>query len=116
MKNHLYGARFKSWTGGNGLAANITWRNIVLQHVKFPVRFISARLADYTGLTLPTVDLRHPKLLGSRGEFYLLYWSGVSIPETMSPLQKGPKPNTTSTTSTHLENILFDNFSGDIDE
>lgn len=73
MKNHLYGARFKSWTGGNGLAANITWRNIVLQHVKFPVRFISTHLADYTGLTLSTVDLCYSKLLGSRSELYFLY-------------------------------------------
>ena len=29
MDNCLYAARFKSWTGGNGLARNITWRNIV---------------------------------------------------------------------------------------
>lgn len=76
MKNHLYGARFKSWTGGNGLAANITWRNIVLQHVKFPI-YVTQN-----------------------------YWDQG----------KGPKPNSTSTTSTHLQNILFDNFSGDIDD
>ncbi|KAG8971902.1 hypothetical protein FRC05_010571 [Tulasnella sp. 425] len=76
MKNHLYGARFKSWTGGNGLASNITWRNIVLQHVKFPI-YVTQN-----------------------------YWDQG----------KGPKPNSTSTNSTHLQNILFDNFSGDIDD
>ncbi|KAG8981462.1 hypothetical protein FRB90_007243, partial [Tulasnella sp. 427] len=76
MKNHLYGARFKSWTGGQGLASNITWRNIVLQHVKFPI-YVTQN-----------------------------YWDQG----------KGPKPNSTSTTSTHLENVLFDNFSGDIDD
>ncbi|KAI5121311.1 hypothetical protein M0805_003778 [Coniferiporia weirii] len=40
MKNTLYGARFKSWTGGNGLAQNqnsITWRNIEFDNVRFPV-------------------------------------------------------------------------------
>ncbi|THV04601.1 pectin lyase-like protein [Dendrothele bispora CBS 962.96] len=37
MKNSLYGARFKSWTGGNGLARNITWRNIQFDNVPFPI-------------------------------------------------------------------------------
>ncbi|ESK92387.1 glycoside hydrolase family 28 protein [Moniliophthora roreri MCA 2997] len=37
MVNSLYGARFKSWTGGNGLARNITWRNIAVRDVPFPV-------------------------------------------------------------------------------
>ena len=37
MVDELYGARFKSWTGGNGLARNITWRNIVLYNVPFPI-------------------------------------------------------------------------------
>ncbi|KIK03625.1 glycoside hydrolase family 28 protein, partial [Laccaria amethystina LaAM-08-1] len=36
MKSSLYGARFKSWAGGNGLARNITWRNIVFDDVPFP--------------------------------------------------------------------------------
>ncbi|PFH47780.1 glycoside hydrolase family 28 protein [Amanita thiersii Skay4041] len=33
MRSTLYGARFKSWTGGNGLARNITWRNIALEDI-----------------------------------------------------------------------------------
>jgi len=37
MKNTLYGARFKSWTGGNGLARNITWKNIAFTNVPFPI-------------------------------------------------------------------------------
>ncbi|KAK7449316.1 hypothetical protein VKT23_013459 [Stygiomarasmius scandens] len=37
MKDSLYGARFKSWTGGNGLARNITWRNIQFTNVPFPI-------------------------------------------------------------------------------
>ncbi|KAF9449975.1 glycoside hydrolase family 28 protein [Macrolepiota fuliginosa MF-IS2] len=37
MYNTLYGARFKSWTGGNGLARNITWRNITFSDVPFPI-------------------------------------------------------------------------------
>ncbi|TFY70904.1 hypothetical protein EVG20_g2108 [Dentipellis fragilis] len=35
--NSLYGARFKSWTGGNGFARNITWRNIHFSNVPFPI-------------------------------------------------------------------------------
>ncbi|KAF8079271.1 pectin lyase-like protein [Lyophyllum atratum] len=37
MKNTLYGARFKSWSGGNGLARNATWKNIALSNVAFPI-------------------------------------------------------------------------------
>ncbi|PPQ93425.1 hypothetical protein CVT25_004497 [Psilocybe cyanescens] len=37
QKNTLYGARFKSWTGGNGLARNITWKNIAFDGVPFPI-------------------------------------------------------------------------------
>ncbi|KAK0479680.1 pectin lyase fold/virulence factor [Armillaria novae-zelandiae] len=37
MKDTLYAARFKSWSGGNGLARNITWKNIVFQNVPFPI-------------------------------------------------------------------------------
>ncbi|KAK7051487.1 hypothetical protein VNI00_004461 [Paramarasmius palmivorus] len=37
MVDSLYGARFKSWTGGNGLARNITWRNIAIRDVPFPI-------------------------------------------------------------------------------
>jgi polygalacturonase len=37
MENALYAARFKSWTGGNGLARNITWKNISYKNVRFPI-------------------------------------------------------------------------------
>jgi len=37
MNNTLYAARFKSWTGGNGAARNITWRNIAFDNVPFPI-------------------------------------------------------------------------------
>ncbi|KAJ7696742.1 pectin lyase fold/virulence factor [Mycena rosella] len=37
MKSTLYGARFKSWTGGNGLARNITWKDITFIDVPFPI-------------------------------------------------------------------------------
>jgi len=37
MVNELYGARFKSWTGGNGIAQNITWKDIYVQNVPFPI-------------------------------------------------------------------------------
>ncbi|EIN14757.1 hypothetical protein PUNSTDRAFT_154807 [Punctularia strigosozonata HHB-11173 SS5] len=37
MKDSLYAARFKSWTGGNGLARNITWKNVAFSNVMFPI-------------------------------------------------------------------------------
>ncbi|KJA19224.1 glycoside hydrolase family 28 protein [Hypholoma sublateritium FD-334 SS-4] len=37
MNNTLYAARFKSWTGGNGLARNITWKDITFYDVPFPI-------------------------------------------------------------------------------
>ncbi|ELU45335.1 glycoside hydrolase family 28 protein [Rhizoctonia solani AG-1 IA] len=76
MKNHLYGARFKSWTGGNGVARNITWRNIVLENVPFPI-FVTQN-----------------------------YWD-----QNVSPCL-GPKPSTGAVNNTHIEDMLFDNFSG----
>jgi len=35
--NGVYGARFKSWVGGQGLAKNITWSNIRVYNVTFPI-------------------------------------------------------------------------------
>jgi hypothetical protein len=33
----LYAARFKSWTGGQGLVKNVTWKNIRAYNVTFPI-------------------------------------------------------------------------------
>ncbi|KEP52780.1 glycoside hydrolase family 28 protein [Rhizoctonia solani 123E] len=55
MKNHLYGARFKSWTGGNGIARNITWRNIVLNNVPFPI-YVTQNYWDQNLGPKPTTD------------------------------------------------------------
>ncbi|EJD43225.1 hypothetical protein AURDEDRAFT_199571 [Auricularia subglabra TFB-10046 SS5] len=72
MDSELYGARFKSWTGGAGVARNITWRNIVVKNVRFPI-YVTQN-----------------------------YWDqGI-----------GPKPNSSSTTSTHIEDFTFENFTG----
>lgn len=35
--NAVYGARFKSWVGGQGLAKNVTWSNIRVYNVTFPI-------------------------------------------------------------------------------
>ena len=35
--NSVYAARFKSWVGGQGLAKNITWSNIRVYNVTFPI-------------------------------------------------------------------------------
>ncbi|TFK47002.1 pectin lyase-like protein [Heliocybe sulcata] len=37
LENTLYGARFKSWVGGVGLAKNVTYRNIGVRNVSFPL-------------------------------------------------------------------------------
>ncbi|KAG8733934.1 hypothetical protein FRC11_014878 [Ceratobasidium sp. 423] len=55
MKNELYGARFKSWTGGNGIAKNITWRNIVLENVPFPI-YVTQNYWDQNLGPKPTTD------------------------------------------------------------
>ncbi|KAJ7053866.1 pectin lyase-like protein [Mycena amicta] len=74
MKDTLYGARFKSWTGGNGLARNITWKNIAFNNVMFPI-YITQN-----------------------------YWDqGI-----------GPRPNSTSTNNTHIQDFKFLNFAGTI--
>jgi len=74
MNTTLYGARYKSWTGGNGAAINVTWRNIMFMDVMFPI-YVTQN-----------------------------YWDqGV-----------GGKPNSSSTNETHIENFLFENFVGTI--
>lgn len=45
MEGAVYGARFKSWTGGRGLAKDITWRNIVNLNVSTPI-FITQNYYD----------------------------------------------------------------------
>ncbi|TDZ53320.1 putative exopolygalacturonase C [Colletotrichum trifolii] len=37
VQGGLYAARFKSWIGGQGLAKNITWSNIRVDNVTFPI-------------------------------------------------------------------------------
>lgn len=93
MKNSLYGARFKSWTGGNGLAKNITWQNIFFQNVPFPVsRVRSVRLIYHSSCRKIYVTQN--------------YWDqGL-----------GPKPNSTSTNNTHIQDFTFRNFVGVIEE
>ncbi|KAM5539945.1 hypothetical protein V8D89_006448 [Ganoderma adspersum] len=76
MKNSLYGARFKSWTGGNGLARNITWKNIAFNNVMFPI-YVTQN-----------------------------YWDQ----------ETGPLPNNTDTNNTHIQDFLFENFIGTIND
>jgi polygalacturonase len=37
VKGGLYAARFKSWKGGQGLVKNVTWSDIRVQNVTFPI-------------------------------------------------------------------------------
>ncbi|KAG7451868.1 pectin lyase-like protein [Guyanagaster necrorhizus] len=74
MKDTLYAARFKSWAGGNGLARNITWKDIVFDNVPFPI-YVTQN-----------------------------YWDQ----------ELGAQPNSTNTTSTHIEDMTFQNFAGTI--
>ncbi|KIJ66606.1 glycoside hydrolase family 28 protein [Hydnomerulius pinastri MD-312] len=76
MNHTLYGARFKSWTGGNGAAINATWRNIMFIDVMFPI-YVTQN-----------------------------YWDqGV-----------GPRPNSSATNETLIQNFLFENFVGVIND
>ncbi|KDR71012.1 hypothetical protein GALMADRAFT_75463, partial [Galerina marginata CBS 339.88] len=75
MNNTLYGARFKSWTGGNGLARKYL-------------------LGSMSTSTYP-FSCNH-QLTGE--------------------LQVGPRPNTTSTNKTHIQDISFQNFAGVVKE
>ncbi|KAG5732641.1 putative exopolygalacturonase C [Termitomyces sp. T112] len=76
MNKTLYGARFKSWTGGNGLARNVTWSNITFSGVRFPI-YVTQN-----------------------------YWDQ----------NLGPPPNSTSTNNTHIQDFLFENFVGVIND
>ncbi|KAG2032978.1 pectin lyase-like protein [Suillus americanus] len=76
MNRTLYAARFKSWTGGNGAAINITWKDITFIDVMFPI--------DVTQN----------------------YWDQ----------EDGPPPTSSSVNETHIENFLFDNFVGVIND
>lgn len=72
MNRTLYAARFKSWTGGNGAAKNITWKNITIIDVMFPI-YVTQNYWDQSG---------------------------------------GAPPNSSSVNETHVENFLFDQFVG----
>ncbi|KAG6847707.1 hypothetical protein H0H93_006412, partial [Arthromyces matolae] len=76
MKDSLYGARFKSWTGGNGFARNVTWKNIAFDNVRMPI-YVTQN-----------------------------YWDQDT----------GPKPNSTTVNNTHVEDFLFQNFVGTIND
>ncbi|KLO20092.1 pectin lyase-like protein [Schizopora paradoxa] len=76
MNNTLYAARFKSWTGGNGFAKNITWKDIAFSNVPFPI-YVTQN-----------------------------YWDQ----------EDGPRPNSSSTNNTHVEDVLFQNFVGTIED
>ncbi|KAF8586264.1 glycoside hydrolase family 28 protein [Ramaria rubella] len=77
MVNSLYGARFKSWLGGKGAAVNVTWRNIALKNVPFPI-YVTQNYVDQ---------------------------------ET-----SGPMTPTANSSSTHIENFLFENFTGTLED
>lgn len=76
MNRTLYAARFKSWTGGNGAAINITWKNITFIDVMLPI-FVTQNYQDQSG---------------------------------------GPYPSSSSVNETRIENFLFDNFVGVIND
>ncbi|KAI0640152.1 pectin lyase fold/virulence factor [Trametes polyzona] len=76
MKHALYAARFKSWTGGNGLARNVTWRNIKFENVMFPI-YVTQN-----------------------------YWDQ----------DLGARPNASSVNNTHIQDFLFENFEGTIND
>ncbi|KAF9783457.1 pectin lyase-like protein [Thelephora terrestris] len=53
MENSVYGARYKSFTGGVGSAKNITWSNITLKKVRLPI-YITQHYWDQDNGPKPT--------------------------------------------------------------
>jgi polygalacturonase len=52
MDGAVYGARFKSWTGGNGYAKNVSWSNIKLVNVSTAVYITQKWVPVNAGRTL----------------------------------------------------------------
>ncbi|KXN83335.1 putative exopolygalacturonase C [Leucoagaricus sp. SymC.cos] len=73
MVNSLYGARFKSWTGGNGLARNITWRNITFNDVPFPIYITQNYWDQETGPKPNSTDVNNTHI----ADFLFENFSGV---------------------------------------
>ncbi|CAK5265659.1 unnamed protein product [Mycena citricolor] len=92
MKDSLFGARFKSWTGGNGAARNITWKNIAFENVPFPVCPSSHRHDFHLKISLQIYVTQN-------------YWDqGI-----------GARPNSTGDiNNTHIVDFLFEGFAGTI--
>ncbi|KAJ7863376.1 pectin lyase-like protein, partial [Mycena leptocephala] len=53
-KSGLYGARFKSWTGGPGLTRNVTYRNIRFVDTLFPI-YVTQNYFDQETSTRPVI-------------------------------------------------------------
>ncbi|KAF5384812.1 hypothetical protein D9615_000967 [Tricholomella constricta] len=87
MKNSLYGARFKSWTGGNGLARNITWKNIALSDVPFPIYItqnywdqnLGPRPNSSTNTNTRIQDFKFQNFAGSIDEYYVEGATGQEV-------------------------------------
>lgn len=67
----LYAARFKSWIGGQGLARNITWQNVRLYNVTFPI-YVTQTYIDQSSSTgerpnNSTVEIQVSRLRSSPG-------------------------------------------------
>ncbi|KAJ7203142.1 pectin lyase-like protein, partial [Mycena pura] len=54
MKSGLYGARFKSFTGGPGLTRNVTYRNIRFVDTVFPI-YVTQKYFDQETSTRPVI-------------------------------------------------------------
>ncbi|KDQ53106.1 glycoside hydrolase family 28 protein [Jaapia argillacea MUCL 33604] len=55
LENTLYAARFKSWVGGTGLAKNVTYRNIGIHNVTFPI-YVTQSYVDQNSPGAPRVN------------------------------------------------------------
>lgn len=71
MISTLYGARFKSWTGGNGLARNITWKNIIFHDVPFPI-YVTQNYWDQNAGPMPnSTDLNNTHIQDFLFEYFV---------------------------------------------
>ncbi|KAF8527382.1 pectin lyase fold/virulence factor [Hysterangium stoloniferum] len=62
QKDSLYGARFKSWLGGRGAAINVTYKNIIVDNVIFPIyatqNYVDQEIASATSATATSSSTR----------------------------------------------------------
>lgn len=109
MEGAVYGARFKSWTGGNGYAKNVVWRNIKTVNVSTPI-FITQNYYDQDkGPRPPNTNKTSTRIEGMRFENFVGY---ISPEWTDGTCISDPCWNFIDGIKTATNGIIFDLYNG----